>query len=214
KSPIHTIKGMLNIISEDHQSKIEAGVAEILEHISGSADRLEALVASVLEYAKVSGEELKVVPVDLNPVVESVLRDFDHLINQAEGKISVENSLPRIMGNTTQVYQIISNLVSNAIKYRDKKRPLEIKISLLEASNDREVCLAVIDNGQGLAKHQQEKIFRPFQRAHGKEIEGSGIGLACVKKLLEKIGGSIKLESQQGEGSSFIVYFKKASQFS
>ena len=211
KSPIHTIRGMLNIINEDHAEELTEGVSEVLHHISGSAERLEALVASVLEYAKISGEEMKVVPIELEEVLASVSKDFEHLIQQADAKLSIDQNLPKVMGNTTQLYQIISNLVSNAIKYRDKNRELEVQIKLLKANNDREICLAVIDNGQGVPEHQLEKIFRPFQRAHGKEIEGSGIGLACVNKLVEKIGGSIRLESEEGKGSSFIVSLKKAS---
>lgn len=209
KSPIHTIQGMLNIIKEDHQENLGPELQEILHHVSDSAVRLEELVASVLEYARVTNEELKIVPVNLNSVLESISRDFGLSLEEASASLKIDSDVPEVMGNVTQIYQIFSNLISNAIKYRDVNRELGIKIYLAEPRGDREICVAVADNGQGIPKDQEEKIFRPFQRAHGKEIEGSGIGLACVKRLLEKIGGDIQLESEHGRGSIFLVYLKK-----
>ncbi|MEZ4754765.1 MAG: PAS domain-containing sensor histidine kinase [Bdellovibrionota bacterium] len=211
KSPIHTIRGMLNIISEDHKDNVSSELQELLDHVGSSSERLETLVASVLEYARVTNESAKLGTVDTNQVIQSVANDFTHMLNEIGGKLEIESNLPEVIGNETQIYQIFSNLVSNAIKYREKTRDLIIQIKNIKAENERELSLAVIDNGQGVPEDQQVKIFRPFQRAHGKEIEGSGIGLACVNKLLEKNSGSISLISTYGEGSSFVVSLKKVN---
>jgi signal transduction histidine kinase len=115
----------------------------------------------------------------------------------------VEGQPPAVIGDRLKVYQIFSNLIGNAIKYRSDKRPLQIVISAKPSKNERYINISVSDNGLGIPKHKRELIFRPFQRAHGKSIEGSGIGLACVKKLLEKLGGEIEVQSQEDAGSVF-----------
>jgi PAS domain S-box-containing protein len=211
KAPIYTIKGMVNLIEEDYQDQLPEELSEPIEHICQATHRLEKLVASVLEYSRISTQENQIEIVDLNLVINEVKQDFAAQISEANGKLVVQDNLPAIIGDKLKVYQILSNITGNAIKYRSDQRPLEIAISEHESQRKRYLTLSIKDNGTGIPENKLDEIFRPFQRAHSQEIEGSGIGLACVKKLLEKLSGDIEVKSKYGLGSEFLVLFKRAS---
>ena len=114
--------------------------------------------------------------------------------------------MPTVQGDEIRLYQVFSNLVGNAIKYR--RRDVQPRISVTAIRNgDGSVMVMVKDNGLGVPKDKLDLVFRPYQRAHGNQVEGSGIGLACVKKIIDRLGGSVSVESAVGEGSTFIVTF-------
>lgn len=207
KAPISTIKGMLNILQTE-MPNFQGDNLVALEHIIKATTRLESLVGSVLEYSKASNDNLSLGPVELNEIIPEVINDHQTAINNSKAKISIQD-LPLIHGEKLKVYQIFSNLIGNALKYRDLKRPLEINI-YQDKTNTRLANIIVEDNGCGIPNDKNDKfesIFRPFARAHSGNVEGSGIGLACVKKLVERHGGEIKVESTVGQGSKFCVSF-------
>ncbi|MDC0358491.1 PAS domain-containing sensor histidine kinase [Oligoflexia bacterium] len=211
KAPIFTIKGMLALIEEDFGDKLEPELAEPVSHITSATKRLETLVASVLEYAKLTALESISEAVPLSAIAQDIMSDYSHQFKELNAKVSVTEPLPVITGDRIRVYQLFSNLIGNAVKYRSPERPLEIQVSLEKSSNARYSTICVKDNGLGIPSDRVEAIFRPFQRAHGGQIEGSGIGLACVKKIVEKFGGSVRVESEEGHGSSFFVVLKNYS---
>ena len=211
KAPIFTIKGMINVLEEDLGAHLSADARETLKHISQAAKRLEQLVASVLEYSRISRQENKAEQVNLSEIIGEISSDYAAQIDQTGAAISVAPALPTITGDRLKIYQIFSNLIGNALKYREPGRPLKITIAHQPSKRPAEVVISVQDNGLGIPADKLDLIFRPFQRAHGNGIEGFGIGLACVKRLLETCGGSISVKSDEGQGSVFTVSLKHTS---
>jgi PAS domain S-box-containing protein len=211
KSPIFTLKGMLGILQEELGASPREQIAEPLEHIGRAMRRLEQLVTSVLEYSRASSFEAKHERVELGQLIPEVIDDFKPNLTGCAGVVSIAGTLPVVIGDTLRLTQVFSNLLSNAIKYRSSARPLKISIAPAPSLDPKMTAIAFRDNGQGIPPDKLEIIFRPFHRLHGAEIEGSGIGLACVKKLLERLGGSISAESDGASGSAFIVSLPSAT---
>ena len=117
---------------------------------------------------------------------------------------------PSVLGNLTLLQQILTNLIDNAVKYRQPDLPLEISVECTQSVDSR-IAIAVADNGIGIAEDMQEKVFDIFQRLHGQEeVPGTGIGLALVKKAVGFLDGTITLTSAPGEGSTFTVVLRTA----
>jgi PAS domain S-box-containing protein len=211
KAPIVTLRGMLEIVRESAtKSSVEGDSNEPLEYMDKAVVRLEALVKGVLELAQVSTTERDSTPVSLAEVIGEVVDDFAWQFEQAGARIDVDAKLPWVFGNKTQLYQIFSNLVGNALKYRDESRSLSVSIKMSEATSRRRAVIVVSDNGRGISEHYLGSIFKPFARGGESKIEGSGVGLAAVKKLVEKLHGAIKVSSVVGEGSSFVIELRRA----
>jgi signal transduction histidine kinase len=143
--------------------------------------------------------------------VQEVIDDYRFQIDSCKAHIATPEELPWVFGNKTQLYQIFSNLIGNAIKYRSPDRPLVVTIRPQVLSSRRRVEVAISDNGKGIPEQYRESIFKPFNRAGEQLTEGSGIGLACVKRLVEKLGGTIRVDSTVGAGSVFTIEFRRAS---
>jgi PAS domain S-box-containing protein len=207
KAPIYTIKGMVSILTEDHLASLQPDAREALDFINKAANRLELLVTGVLEYSRISTHESVTEPLDPAEVINEVLGDFKAQLDKVGASVELQLEMPQVMGDRLKLYQIFSNLVGNSIKYRSE-RNLRLTFAAESLASRRMVKISVGDNGLGIPKEKVQAILRPFQRAHGPEIEGSGIGLACVKKLLDKLGGTIEVKSELGSGSTFEVYLK------
>jgi PAS domain S-box-containing protein len=209
KAPIFSMKGMLAILEEDFAGNLPADAKEPFEHLKRAANRLEELVLSVLEFSRATSIEIASEPVDLNHVCTEVIKDFAPQISAAQAVVQKSADLPTVFGDRLKLVQVFSNLVGNAIKYRSKSRPLIIDISARPAPL-KQVRICIQDNGVGIPASKTDSIFRPFQRLHGQDIEGTGIGLACVKKLMEKMGGDVQASSDGVSGSSFLLSFRSA----
>jgi PAS domain S-box-containing protein len=210
KAPIVTLRGMLEVVREESESRTIEGLSEPIEHMGKAINRLEKLVEGVLELARVSTTERELIPVSLGEVIADVVDDYQWQITQVGAHVTVAGGLPWVVGNKTQLYQVFGNLLGNALKYRDPARPACISIKASEISSRRRAIVEVIDNGRGIAPEFHESIFTPFARAGETVIEGSGVGLASVKRILEKLGGTITVTSTVGQGSTFTVDLRRA----
>jgi PAS domain S-box-containing protein len=210
KAPILTVSGMLGILEEEDAIRNNPQLAEPLTYIRKATKRLQDLVSGVLELARISAAERSLEPIPLRDVIKEVLEDQQLQIQQSEAKITTVEELPIVLGNKTQLYQVFSNLIGNAIKYKKRDRPLVISIGSEKALSRRKTSIVVSDNGRGISSDKIDSIFKPFNRAGEETIEGTGVGLASVKKLVEKLGGSIKVESAKDEGTSFTIELRKA----
>lgn len=204
KAPIFTIKGMASALLEDHQEQLGSGGRELVDYIIDATGRLEKLISSVIEYSSISTKEWHDADVDLNTVLTNVRADLAELIRTKQALVNVQSDLPSIRGDQVRVYQIFSNLLGNALKYSSPERTPEISVKARRTGSDT-ITIDVQDNGLGVPAAKLNDIFRPYRRAHGSDIEGSGIGLACVKKIVDRLGGTVSVTSVEHQGSTFTV---------
>ncbi len=210
KAPILTVAGMLGILEEDDAIKNNPQLAEPVTYIRKATKRLQDLVSGVLELARISAADRSLEPIPLRDVMTEVLEEHRLQIQQSDAKITTIEELPIVLGNRTQLYQIFSNLIGNAIKYKKSDRPLLISIGSEKAASRRKTSIVISDNGRGIRADKIDSIFKPFNRAGEETIEGTGVGLASVKKLVEKLGGSITVQSELDEGTSFTIELRRA----
>jgi PAS domain S-box-containing protein len=210
KAPILTVSGMLGILEEEDLIKNNLQLAEPLTYIRKATKRLQDLVSGVLELARISTAERSLEPIPLHDVLREVLEEHQLQIQQCKATVTTVEELPIVLGNKTQLYQVFSNLIGNAIKYKKSDRPLVISIGSEKALSRRKTSIVVSDNGRGINSDKIDSIFKPFNRAGEETIEGTGVGLASVKKLVEKLGGSITVESEHDQGTSFTIELRKA----
>ena len=186
-----------------------------LEKIISSADRMKSLIIDILNYSRLSAEDGEFLPTDLNTVLKELLEDFELLIADKKATILFHN-LPVVEVIRGQIRQVFQNLISNALKFSKDDVPpvIEIKARLLENKSftSREqptgpFCLLTIeDNGIGFDEKYAGIVFSLFQRLHAKDsFEGTGIGLAITKKIIEKHHGLIQVKSATGAGTIFMI---------
>lgn len=204
KAPIATIKGMTSLLKKESTSPQHR---EFLQHIDNSARRVEALVESVIRYSRITGSSLQIEQVHPGEIITEVIAEHLHKVTDGDTDYSIHEGFPTLDVDRSRLYQIFSNLVGNAWKYRDKNRHLHIEIGWSPSSRTGYAELYVRDTGRGIPEEFHDSIFRPFHRGPGSEddTEGTGVGLACVSKLVEQMGGKIRLESTAGKGSTFFL---------
>jgi two-component system, sporulation sensor kinase E len=207
KAPLFTIKGMLELFQEETPRLSDQG-RELTIYLDRAVSRLETLINSVLAYAKVTSTNFPIEAVDLNKVAREISEEFTTILAGVSGTLIIEPNLPTVEAEHTRMYQVLANLVGNAVKYRDHNRQLEVEIGVLPSKSNRQSTIFVRDNAEGIPKDKLDSVFRAFHRNHGHEIEGTGIGLTCVRKLVERFGGEIELDSEVGKGSTFFLTFR------
>ncbi|WKZ56450.1 MAG: HAMP domain-containing sensor histidine kinase [Bdellovibrionota bacterium] len=166
---------------------------------------MERLTNSVLEYAKLGSEEVELEPMDIGGVIRDVVDDLSTLVRDSAASITLPKERILVTADRVKLYRIFSNLIANAIKYRDPSRPPELQITTSTIPRRRQCSIMVQDNGRGIPADKLQLIFRPFTRIHLDVEGGSGIGLASVRRLAEQLGGSIGVTSTEGKGSVFTL---------
>jgi light-regulated signal transduction histidine kinase (bacteriophytochrome) len=167
---------------------------------------MSELVKDLLDYSLL-GKEGKLNIIDCNIIVGEVLSDMAHSLQGSHAIVNVDK-LPTIKGYSTELRLLFQNLINNAITFRKKETPPEIKISVV--SQQKEWIFSIEDNGIGINEKDKEKIFIIFKRLHRRdEYEGTGIGLAHCKKIVKLHGGKIWVESTPGAGSTFVFTIPK-----
>lgn len=177
---------------------------EYLERIIKSANRMQSLVESLLKYSKVAVRELACQWIDLKVIVDEVLADLEITLAETKGIVKVEQ-LPSLEADPVQMRQLFQNLICNALKFHKKGEPPSVHLTS-SADGKENLEIRVRDNGIGIDSKYSEGIFHPFVRLHGvSDFEGSGIGLATCKKIVNQHKGEITFESNPGEGTTFII---------
>ena len=176
-------------------------------YIAEGVGRMESLLNDLLAYSQLGAAEKRLGRVDINGLVREVLADLHSAIEETGADIVVD-PLPVVVGHSAQLSQLFQNLLSNAIKYRSADPP-QIRIRADEDSSHW--TFRVADNGIGIASRYHKTVFGVFKRLHGKGVPGTGIGLAICAKVVDRHGGRIWVESEQGRGSEFIFTIPKNS---
>lgn len=211
QEPLRTVASYVQLLQKRYQDKLDQDANEFIAFAVDGVSRMQGLIQGLLQYSRVSTRGQEPVPTDLNLVVKMVQENLTEAIKQSGAEITVDE-LPTVKGDSTQLSQVFQNLLTNAIKFRKKDIKPEIHISAKKSengNNENEWRIAVSDNGIGIPKADADRIFVIFQRLHTKEeYEGTGIGLAVVKKIVERHGGKIWIESEVGEGTTFYFTLK------
>jgi signal transduction histidine kinase len=174
-----------------------------LERMLNAAARMRTLINDLLTYSQVTTRVQPFVSTDLAGIAREVIADLETAVADAGGRVEV-GALPVIEADALQMRQLLQNLVGNALKYRRKDEPPVVRLS---STNGGQHCtITVADNGIGFNEEYAEKIFKMFERLHGRAVyEGSGIGLAICRKIVERHGGTIAAKSSAGQGATFTV---------
>ncbi|MEN6517984.1 MAG: ATP-binding protein [Methanospirillum sp.] len=201
QEPLRSIVSFSQLLERRYKGRLGEDADEYIAFIVEGGTRMQALIRDLLQLSRVETMARPPVPTDANAVAADVARSLARTAGDLAVRITVE-PLPTVMVDPPQLEQVLTNLVSNAIKYRRPGVPLEVRISATRRGDLWEI--AVRDNGIGIEEDYFDRIFQMFQRLHTKEeYEGTGIGLAVVKKIVERHGGTIRVESTPGEGSTF-----------
>jgi signal transduction histidine kinase/ligand-binding sensor domain-containing protein len=200
QEPLRTTTSYVELLQKQYKGMLDPKADKYLSYISQSSDRMKVLIKDLLDFSRI-GKKGSLEKTDCNTVVKAVLADLTVAISESEANITTQN-LPVICAYPTEIKQLFQNLLINAIKFRKPGVPPQIRICVQKTKNGWE--FVVRDNGIGIDKKHNDKIFVIFQRLHNRtEYEGSGIGLAHCKKIVELHGGEIWIESSPGEGSAF-----------
>jgi signal transduction histidine kinase len=200
QEPLRTTSSFVDLLQKDYKGKLDTKADKYLTFITQSTERMKVLIHDLLEYSRI-GRKKELTPIDCNNLVQEIVADLDVIIKENNAKVNF-GRLPVINGYPTEMKQLFQNLISNGIKFHKPGEHPEINISGTRENGAWQfVCR---DNGIGIAKEHWERIFVIFQRLHTRtQYEGSGIGLANCKKIVELHGGTIWVESLPGEGSAF-----------
>jgi chemotaxis family two-component system sensor kinase Cph1 len=205
KNPLASIKTYAQLLIRD--KKLEARGQLMVQRIADRADQMNLMINAVLNYSKIGQIKMNAVPMRMEGILAEIIDDLVIVYDEHAPKITVDITHD-LYGDEVMLHQIFSNLVGNAVKYSQKSSPPVVKISSIIDNN--EVIYTISDNGLGIPKRDQDKIFELFNRMDNvHDIEGSGVGLAIVKRIIEKHKGRIWVESEIGIGSTFYVGLPK-----
>jgi light-regulated signal transduction histidine kinase (bacteriophytochrome) len=201
QEPLRTITSYCNILKEDYAGKLDAQADQNMEHIVQGAARMKSLINALLSYSRVSRDEnVAFERVALRDVVHDALSNLQCSIEESRAEVSW-GELPVVNGDRIQLVELLQNLIGNAILYRGQTPP---RIHIDSRKQGLFWEISVRDNGIGIAPEHHQQIFEIFKRLHNRsKYPGTGIGLAVCKKIVQRHGGQMRVESQLGNGSVF-----------
>ncbi|WP_425603055.1 sensor histidine kinase [Halosolutus gelatinilyticus] len=202
QEPLRMVSSYLRIIEDRYADELDEAGEEFIEFAADGADRMREMIDGLLEYSRIETRGDPFERVDLNAVLEAVLADLQFRIEEHDAEITTED-LPDVRGDASQLRQLFQNLLENAIEYSGDEPP-RVRVSATRTDGER--VLSISDEGIGIDPEDQDRIFEVFQRLHTQdEHAGTGIGLALCKRIAERHGGEIQVDSELGEGATFSV---------
>jgi signal transduction histidine kinase len=198
------LEGFAQAVFDDDGERLSPGSRDALERIRKAAQRMDALTTDLVDYTRLERAALPPGTVSLAAVVEESILSHKKSIDQRRAQLAVEQPLPPVRGHEKTLTVVVGHLLSNALKFvREGVRP---EVRIWAEPEGEVVRLLVQDNGIGIAPDYHERIFRVFERLHGMEdYAGTGIGLAVVRKAVQRMGGRVGVRSAPGQGSCFWI---------
>jgi two-component system sensor histidine kinase/response regulator len=201
QEPLRKIASYLQLLAQRYQGQLDADADEFIGYAVDGAKRMQALINDLLAFSRVGTKAKPFAPTDCKLIMQTALADLQFAIEECGGRVQV-GDLPTVMGDATQLSQLFRNLLSNAIKFR-RDEPPDVHVHAEPTGSLWR--FTVSDNGIGIAAEYFERIFVIFQRLHGRsQYAGTGIGLAICKKIVERHGGKLEVQSILRKGSTFI----------
>ncbi len=208
KAPLRAINGFSGFLLEDYGDKINEDGRHYLERIKNGVKQMQALIDDLLELSRLGRVSNPFEDVRVSVLLGQIKDELQYQVKERNAKIDIKGGMPVINCDKVRIYQVFSNLLTNALKFTKKGIPPEIEIGC--KNRDGEWEFYVKDNGMGIAEEYHKKIFEIFQRLHKpEEFEGTGIGLTIVRRVIELHGGNIRVESEEGRGATFFFTIPK-----
>jgi light-regulated signal transduction histidine kinase (bacteriophytochrome) len=202
QEPLRMVTSYLQLIETRYAPKLDDTAREFINFAVDGGNRMKRLIQDLLTYSRVNRERTEPKTVDMHSVMNTVLDNLKMTIAEKNAIVEVETELPMVQANEMQMVQLMQNLVGNALKFCHEDKPPHVRIGAVRSGN--EMIFSVADNCIGIEAQYLERIFVIFQRLHSREqYEGTGIGLAICRKIVETYGGRIWAESTPGEGATF-----------
>ena len=209
RAPLRAMQGFSEALLEDYGERLDATGHDYAKRIVGAARQMDTLIQDLLAYSRLVRAEVSLDTVSLETVVHEACGALELEIKDRGGEIEVERPLGRVRAHRAVLGQIVTNLLTNAVKFTRPDTPPRVRVRS-ECAAGR-VRLWVEDNGIGIDPQHRERIFRAFERLHGaQQYPGTGIGLAIVQKGATRLGGQAGVESEPGAGSRFWVELAEA----
>jgi len=204
KEPLRTLEAFSQFLLEDYSSVLDEQGRDYLTRMGKAAGRMKQMIEELLMLSRLSRRPQEMERVSVSAVVSNVIAAIHATVEQRNGRIEIAGDLPDVGGDVARVEEIFGNLIGNGLKFNQDCRPT-VEIGMCEP-RDNQAVFFVRDNGIGIEADYHAQIFGVFQRLHRREdYEGTGAGLAIVKRAAEAMGGSVWLESTPGQGSTFFV---------
>jgi light-regulated signal transduction histidine kinase (bacteriophytochrome) len=200
QEPLRMVASYTQLLAQRYKGRLDSDADEFIAFAVDGCNRMQALIQDLLSYSRAGANREELREISCENALQQALGNLRTAIEESAAKVT-HDSLPALTTAESQLVQVFQNLVGNAIKYRSTEPP-RVHISATDGGN--EWVFAVRDNGMGIEPQYFERIFVLFQRLHGqKEFEGTGIGLAICRKIVDRLGGRIWVESQSKQGSTF-----------
>ncbi|MEB3214400.1 MAG: PAS domain S-box protein [Leptolyngbyaceae bacterium] len=214
RAPLRAIQGFAQVLAEDYDTALDDLGKEYIHRMGSSAEHLDVLVEDLLAYSRLGRTEIRLQPVNTAKIIHDIIDDRESAIATKNAQVTVAPHLPTVYAQRSILRQVFSNLIDNSLKFAapDKVPQISIGSTVKNTSMKGEspypswVRLWVEDHGIGIASHHQDRIFKAFERLHGVEsYAGTGIGLAIVKRGIERLGGRVGVDSTLNQGSRFWI---------
>lgn len=207
RAPLRALVHFSTLVAQEYVTRLDEEGKDALDRIKNAALRMDRLIRDLLKYGQLTHVDVTIVPISLESVVRKVLEDFDADIRVRNAEVEVRGPLPTVMGNATLLELVLMHLIDNALKFVPEEKTPRVVIETKLSANRVRLC--IVDNGLGIPPIYHEKIFDLFARLHKPtQYSGTGIGLALVKKAMERMMGHVGLDSVAGEGSCFWLDFR------
>ena len=207
QEPLRMVTSFVQLLADRYGDRLDKDADEFIDFAVDGAKRMQILINDLLEYSRIATQGRPFEPADCDAILDHAVANLDVAIEESGADVT-RDGLPTVMADTTQLTQLFQNLIGNAIKFRSEESP-RVHVSA-ESRRDRSWLISVRDNGIGIAPDHHERIFNVFQRLHGRgQYPGTGIGLAICKKIVERHHGTIWVESEVGEGTTFLLTIPK-----
>jgi PAS domain S-box-containing protein len=208
QEPLRQVRAFVSLLQTRHADKLDGKAAEYFQFVCDGAARMSSLVQGLLDYARVGSNQKRHEPASCQMALDEASANLRASIDESHARIT-HDDLPTVMAEPTQLEQLFQNLIGNAIKFHRDGVPPQVHVGCRR--DGQEWVLSVRDNGIGIAPEYREQVFMIFQRLHGRgKYPGTGIGLAICKKIVERHGGKMWVESKPGEGSTFCLTLSAA----
>jgi len=209
QEPLRKIQIFADRIATENLVSLDDSARDHFLRMQKAAARMQALVLALLKYSRATSSQSVFSKFNLREPVDEAVSDLGALCEEEEGCVEI-SKLPEIEADRVQMHQLFQNLIANGLKYRSEEKPV-IRVFDSASPSDPFCEINVQDNGIGFDERHLKKIFKPFQRLHGKDspYEGTGMGLSICRRIIERHGGSITARSKPGQGATFILRLPK-----